>query len=123
MFRVKICGITNVVDGLAVADAGADAIGLNCYAGSPRFCPIDEARAIAAEQPVGLLIARLHVNPRTQRLQAPGENLSRFGEPRLAAGTGGDSHMPLQVVQQRVGPCVDDPAQLLFRRAQRHARL
>ena len=30
MFRVKICGIT-CDDALAAADAGADAIGLNCY--------------------------------------------------------------------------------------------
>ena len=47
MFRIKICGITNIDDAQAAAQAGADAIGLNCFAGSQRFCPLDEARAIA----------------------------------------------------------------------------
>jgi phosphoribosylanthranilate isomerase len=48
MFRVKICGITTVEDALAVVAAGADAIGLNFYCASPRYCPPDVAREIAA---------------------------------------------------------------------------
>ncbi len=48
MFRVKICGITCVEDALAAIAAGADAIGLNFYRASPRFCPPDTAQAIAA---------------------------------------------------------------------------
>ncbi len=51
MFRVKICGITNRVDAQRVADAGADAIGLNFYAGSPRCCPADDAVKIAQVVP------------------------------------------------------------------------
>ncbi len=46
-FRIKICGITSVEDALAAVDAGADAIGLNFYAGSPRCTNIREANRIA----------------------------------------------------------------------------
>lgn len=35
--RVKICGVTNADDAQAAIDAGADAVGLNCYRGSKRF--------------------------------------------------------------------------------------
>jgi phosphoribosylanthranilate isomerase len=44
--RVKICGLTSVADALASVDAGADLIGLNFYAGSPRCITVERARAI-----------------------------------------------------------------------------
>ncbi len=47
MFRIKICGVKSVEDALAVAAAGADAIGLNFYAPSPRYLTPDLARTIA----------------------------------------------------------------------------
>jgi phosphoribosylanthranilate isomerase len=46
MFKIKICGITNVADALAAADAGADAIGLNFHRGSKRCVQFLESRRI-----------------------------------------------------------------------------
>ena len=55
MFRVKICGITNVADARTVAQAGADAVGLNFYRGSPRFVGPEQAKAIVAALPPGMV--------------------------------------------------------------------
>jgi phosphoribosylanthranilate isomerase len=46
--RVKICGITRVEDARAAIAAGADMIGLNFYAKSPRYVEIDRAIEIRA---------------------------------------------------------------------------
>lgn len=37
MFRVKICGITRVVDAIAAVESGADAVGINFCRRSPRY--------------------------------------------------------------------------------------
>jgi phosphoribosylanthranilate isomerase len=47
MFRVKICGVTNVEDATTALAAGADAIGLNFYKRSPRAVSEAVARAIS----------------------------------------------------------------------------
>lgn len=59
--RVKICGITRPEDGFAVAEAGADAIGLVFYDKSPRAVTIAQAQAIISVLPpfvtrVGLFV-------------------------------------------------------------------
>ena len=41
--RVKICGITRIEDAQAAIAAGADMIGLNFYAKSPRYVELDRA--------------------------------------------------------------------------------
>lgn len=48
---VKICGVTRLADALAAAEAGADAIGLNFWAGGPRYVDPETAREIAAALP------------------------------------------------------------------------
>lgn len=45
--RTKICGITRAEDAIIAADAGADAIGLNFYAGSKRFVDPQVAQQVA----------------------------------------------------------------------------
>lgn len=47
MTRIKICGVTSLDNALACAEAGADLLGLNFYARSPRCITPDAARAIA----------------------------------------------------------------------------
>ncbi len=46
MGEVKICGLTTVDDTLACIAAGADAIGLNFWPGSPRSTDVHTAKAI-----------------------------------------------------------------------------
>lgn len=62
MFTIKICGVTTVEDALAVAAAGADAIGINFYAHSPRFVPLERAQHVAAVIPRGVVRVGLFVN-------------------------------------------------------------
>jgi phosphoribosylanthranilate isomerase len=48
MFTIKICGITTPGDARLALDAGADAIGINFCAASPRFVPPERALHITA---------------------------------------------------------------------------
>ena len=61
--RIKICGITRVEDALAAARAGADAIGLVFWAGSPRVVNFGNARAIAAALAPFVSVVGLFVDP------------------------------------------------------------
>lgn len=49
--KVKICGITNVEDGIAAAKAGADALGFIFYEESPRYLPINKAQLVIRDLP------------------------------------------------------------------------
>jgi phosphoribosylanthranilate isomerase len=49
--KVKICGITNVEDGMAAAEAGADALGFIFYQQSPRYVPIEKAVTVIRDLP------------------------------------------------------------------------
>jgi len=51
MTWVKICGITNLEDGLRAAEAGADAVGFVFHEKSPRFVSSLAAQEIAARLP------------------------------------------------------------------------
>jgi phosphoribosylanthranilate isomerase len=68
--RVKICGITRVEDGVAAAHAGADAIGLVFWPGTPRCVGLDQAHEIAEAIPAFVSIVGLFVDPSEDDVRA-----------------------------------------------------
>ena len=67
--RVKVCGITNIEDALAAAQAGADAIGLVFYAKSPRAVTAEQAAKIVAALPPFVTTVALFVDARADEVQ------------------------------------------------------
>ncbi|MFH0933859.1 MAG: phosphoribosylanthranilate isomerase [Pseudomonadota bacterium] len=63
MTRIKICGITREQDVLAVADSGADALGLVFYEKSPRHVGTEQAAKLAGAVPPFITVVGLFVNP------------------------------------------------------------
>jgi phosphoribosylanthranilate isomerase len=70
MFRLKICGITTIEDAQAAVAAGADAIGLNFFAGSPRVCAPERAQEIARLLPRHVCKVGVFVNATPQQIRA-----------------------------------------------------
>jgi phosphoribosylanthranilate isomerase len=67
--RIKICGIRSVAHAQFAANAGADAIGLVCYAPSPRYVAIEQAREIAHSLPPFVASVALFVNPTEKEVE------------------------------------------------------
>ncbi len=79
MFCIKICGITNVEDARAAADAGADAIGLNFFSKSRRFVEPEAARQIVAALPTGVMKVGVFVNHGVAEIAAIAERVGLDG--------------------------------------------
>jgi phosphoribosylanthranilate isomerase len=59
---VKICGITNLADGMVAAEAGADALGFVFYDQSPRGIAVEAAAGLIRQLPPFVLKAGVFVN-------------------------------------------------------------
>jgi phosphoribosylanthranilate isomerase len=62
MVQIKICGITNIEDGLAAAAAGADALGFVFHPASPRYVTPGKARGIIGSLPPTVCTVGIFVN-------------------------------------------------------------
>lgn len=60
--KVKICGITNLRDGMAAAEAGADALGFVFYDPSPRHISVEAASGLTSQLPPFVLKVGVFVN-------------------------------------------------------------
>ena len=67
--RVKICGVKTPEDGLMAAAAGADAVGLNFHAPSPRAVPSKQAAEIAAALPPFVATVAVFVDPQPRLVE------------------------------------------------------
>lgn len=60
--RLKVCGITSLVDALAAIDGGAEYLGFNFYRPSPRYIEPVAAWTIIAQLPPGVASVGVFVN-------------------------------------------------------------
>ncbi|QDU91143.1 N-(5'-phosphoribosyl)anthranilate isomerase [Pirellulimonas nuda] len=74
MFRVKICGVTTAQDAAAAVAAGADAIGINFFPGSPRCVSSAQASEVA-KAAQGALRVGVFVNASASMIVAAAEEV------------------------------------------------
>ena len=67
--KIKICGITREEDALAAATAGADALGFNFYARSPRCLTPERAARIVSVVPANVIKVAVFVNPTAETVR------------------------------------------------------
>lgn len=67
--RVKICGITNVSQALAIANLGVDSLGFICVASSPRYVSIAQIKQIVKAINTKINTIGVFVNSDTKEIQ------------------------------------------------------
>lgn len=70
MTRIKICGLTSLADAELAADAGAWALGMIMWPGSPRACEPDQAELIARRLRRRAEVCGVYVNAPLDELAA-----------------------------------------------------
>ena len=76
--RIKICGVTNEADGVQAARLGADAVGLNFAAESPRRIDFATAKFVLRELPPFVEAVGVWVNRPLQKVFAEAHQLGRI---------------------------------------------
>ena len=72
---VKVCGITNLEDGLAAAEAGARALGFIFYPPSPRAVTVDEVESFTSALPKSLWKVGVFVNEKPEIIRQIADRL------------------------------------------------
>lgn len=85
MVHVKICGITSAADAQAAIEAGANLLGFNFYAKSPRHISEDKAAEIRSKLPkkvkvVGIFVNRLAADVITLQSSLPLDAVQLHGD-------------------------------------------
>jgi len=94
LFHVKVCGVMSADDARLVADAGADAIGLNFVPGSPRCLDLTTAGRVAEAVPDHVLLVGVFAGETAAEMR------------RVAAEVGLDA---IQLHGRLAGPTSDPP--------------
>src|SRR5438045_9774185 len=99
MTRIKICGITNIDDARAAADAGADAVGF-VFGPSLRQVHPTTARAIAEALPSHVLTIGVSSNAAVEDIPSTaewgGHHAVRTGGPEAPDHSASSGHRELQ---------------------------
>jgi len=69
MVKVKICGITNLIDAQAAIACGCDALGFAFYKKSPRYIRPEDAQQIISKLPKNLIKIGVFVNAREETIK------------------------------------------------------
>jgi len=68
--RLKVCGLTSLVDADFADQSGADYLGFILYPKSPRFVPLSQYTGMAKRLPEGRRTVAVMVEPRSDELEA-----------------------------------------------------
>jgi phosphoribosylanthranilate isomerase len=96
--KLKVCGVTSLEDARAAIDCGAEYLGFNFYAKSPRYIEPPSARAIIGRLPDDIICVGVFVNePRPEDvveiLRASGAHMAQLHgdeSPDYCAGVGAE---------------------------------
>ncbi len=109
--RVKICGITRAADAIAAVAAGADMIGLNFYAPSPRYIGLERALEIRAAVGARAILVGVFVNADRvfieERRRALALDMLQFHGDEDDAALAGWSVPVIRTIRARAGAAAD----------------